>query len=108
MHEQFISILLRYENLITMAAAGAIVETLKRAFPRVHGKDALRRVKPLFPLVWCSVAMVGPFGLAPPEAALGERVMLGCLLGGMTSWAYEQFKRLAPRFNKNDNNEVPK
>ena len=71
MHDQFMDIALRYENLITMVAASILVETFKKALPAAHKHPILRALKPMLPLIWCVLAMLLPVGLAPVEAEAG-------------------------------------
>ena len=81
MENEFLNVLMRFENLLTMAGAWVIVKTAPKFLPKKFAKTALgARFQPLAPLVICSIAVWLP-GLQPDDMGIGTRIMLGIVLG---------------------------
>lgn len=70
-------------NVLLMAAVWIVTALLEAVFPEHFENGRLaHRLEPVFPIalcVFCAVAIPGPW--MPPNALLGQRVVLGIVLG---------------------------
>lgn len=78
-------------NLLIMVGCGVAMEVFKRG--PLTNKFAETRVGKIgayyAPYVWCAGLLFVPLGLAPEAAAVGEKLVLGLILGGATSKTYD-------------------
>ena len=78
--QKFLDLMMRYENLIIMFGAWVAVGVVGKVFPKFRGSKIGARLQPLAPFIFTMGACWLP-GLLPPEVGLGERLMLGLILG---------------------------
>jgi hypothetical protein len=78
--QALMDMMLRLENLVTMAACWIAVGAFGRVFPSFAKSTIGARLQPLAPIGFCSAAVWLP-GLQPDDMPLGMRVMLGVILG---------------------------
>lgn len=76
----FLGIMLRYENLLTMVGCWVFISTLTKVFKTSAKSKLVAKLLPLAPIIFCEGAVWLP-GLQPAEAGIGERLMLGLVLG---------------------------
>jgi len=89
-----------WKNLIIVVACGGVMEAFKRG-PGTSKFAATRAGQVLqyyAPVGWCWAALFIPWGLSPSGASIGEKTMLGIVLGTVTSsvyeWTVKAFKKL--------------
>jgi len=78
--QQFLSMMLRYENLIIMLSAWISIGLIGKMAPKFRDSKIGARLQPIAPFLFTSGACWLP-GLLPAESGLGERLMLGLILG---------------------------
>jgi len=97
--------LLTYQNVLVIMGAWFIVETLKLMTPKFwlskHGANLLR----LMPMIVCQ-GLVWVTIKWQPDASVGERILLGIVLGGLTAHSHDILKQFGlqkyvPVFGKN-------
>lgn len=88
-------ILLTWQNVAIMVACGVLTAAFKHG-PLTQRVAATKWGKAgiyYLPFVWCWLALFIPWQLAPADAGVGARFMLGAILGGMTSKFYDLFMK---------------
>lgn len=85
--------LLSYQNVLVIIAAWFIVTTLRKMFPAFFVVGWGERLLPLLPAAVCQV-LVWVTVRWQPDAEWGERVLLGLVLGALTSHAHSVLRRL--------------
>lgn len=78
-------------NLIIMVGCGAAMELFKRGpLTSKFAKTKWGKIGAYYaPYLWCLLFLLIPWGLSPAEAGVGERIVLGLILGGATSKVYD-------------------
>lgn len=81
------------KNLITMIACGTLIEVFKRGpYLKKFAETKWGKAGVYYaPFLWGILAQVLPVGLAPADATIGHKVLLGIILGGATSKAFDLF-----------------
>ncbi len=81
------------KNLIIMGGCGAVMEIFKRGpLTKVFAETKWGKISAYYaPYPWCIAFLLIPWGLAPATAGLGEKIVLGLLLGAATSTFYGIF-----------------
>ena len=78
--QQFLDVMIRYENILIMAATWILISVLGRVLPKWRETAAGARLLPIAPFA-CTSGLVWLPGLRQPEAAWGELLVLGIVLG---------------------------
>lgn len=81
-------------NGIIMLACGVVMEAFKKIFSRFASSPWGKRLAYLAPVGWAWAALFIPWGLAPENASVGAKFMLGIVLGAATGWTYGTAKGL--------------
>lgn len=77
---KLLDIFMRPENLLLMFAVWAFIGTAKKALPDIAASAVFARIAPVLPLALCVAAMWMP-GVQQASLGVGEKVLLGCVLG---------------------------
>jgi hypothetical protein len=80
--------MLSYQNGILIMAAWAITEMVSRATRKMSNADLRTSVLMIMPLLLCIAFVLGTSNWQP-EATVGERLLLGSLLGSVTVWGHK-------------------
>ena len=82
-------LLLRKENLYLMAGAWIVLQTILRFLPiSVMDSPWTIRVLPIAPIILCSIGVWIP-GLQSDSVQVGERIMVGLILGYAVAHSYK-------------------
>lgn len=84
-------VLLRYENSLVMFATWILVGLIYKLVPWMRGSLAAR-LQPLAPIV-VSSGLVWIPGLMPADSGIGERILLGIILGFASGSAHKMLKQ---------------
>lgn len=84
---QLIAIVLAPTNLAIIVGVWVLLTTAQRVGPEVFARPLMVRLLPVLPLVLCIAALWLP-GITAP-ATIGERVLLGLLLGAAVGHAHK-------------------
>ena len=79
--------LLTAGNGIIMLSSSALIQAMHRLFPDLCGRAWFVRVRPLLPILVCSIFVWLP-GARPPEE-IGTRIMVGIILGTFAASVYK-------------------
>ena len=90
--QQLFEVLATPSNLLIVAGAYALTQSLTKAFPRVFHSPLAARLKPGASIVWCSICMWIP-GLGPEGLSTGSKILLGIVLGNSTSHGHKILKQ---------------
>jgi hypothetical protein len=84
--------LLSYQNVLVIVAAWTIITTLRKMAPSFFTAGIGQRLLPLLPLVVCQ-ALVWATMVWQPTSTVGEKILLGFVLGALTSNAHSVLRR---------------
>jgi hypothetical protein len=90
--QQLMDLVLKLENLMVVVAVWVVVNRFSKAFPKILRMAVVRKVWPLVPLVLCISAMWLP-GIAQSSLAIGDKILLGLVLGGAEEIAHKVLKK---------------
>jgi hypothetical protein len=85
--------MLNPENLAVVTGVSIVLLTLTRAVPELVAASWWARLQPLISLLICTAALWLP-GVADARMSIGDRVLLGLLLGLLTGRVYEILGRM--------------
>jgi hypothetical protein len=87
--------LLTHWNALLMVAVWTGIQTTRRVLPQfLTGTAPLARFMPLAPLVLCCIAVWIPGPWLNPDETWGQRLVLGVVLGALTSNLHNIASRL--------------
>ena len=89
--EPLLKLLVTWQNALIMVACGFLMEAFKRGpLTRDIAKKKWGKIGAYYaPFFWCWLALFIPWGLAPEDAGIGTRVLLGLVLGALTSKVFD-------------------
>lgn len=90
--QKFLEIMLRYENLLIMLAAWIAVGIVGKVLPKFAAHSIGARLQPLAPFAFTMGAVFLP-GLIPAGTGIGERLMLGLILGWGSGHTHKVIKQ---------------
>lgn len=94
-----LSALLSYWNILLIVAVWATIQTLRRALPhQLTGDGPLVKIVPAMPILGCMAAMWVPGPWIAAGEPLGQRIVLGIVLGAVCS----NFHAIASKFGLHD------
>lgn len=83
---EFFALVLTTTNVMVMVASSALIEAIKKLFPKAWGADFFQRTSRLLPILLCVGAVFIP---GVTEATPGEKVLLGVVLGAFSGQFYD-------------------
>jgi hypothetical protein len=90
--QQLVDLILKPENLIVVMSAWILISTATKAFPKLATNRQWKRLLPVLPIVLCEAAMWLP-GVAQETMSIGDKVLLGCILGWAVGHTHKMVKR---------------
>lgn len=81
-------------NLLIMLGCGVAMEAFKKVAAGFAASPWGKRLAYLAPAGWAWAALFTPIGLAPEKASIGEKLMLGLILGAASGWVYSTARGL--------------
>ncbi len=82
--------LLTMPNLMIMLAAGTLISIISKALPKVAENPLAMRLKPAASSFLCAAMCLLP-NAQPEDMSVTHKVLLGVILGALTSQAYKLF-----------------
>lgn len=87
-----VNIILKPENMAVVVGVWVIITTAKKAVPEFMSHPILVRILPVIPIVLCVAAMWLP-GVGQTDMAVGDKILLGLLLGFAVGHAHKVVKQ---------------
>ncbi len=92
-----LDVLLSYQNVLVVIAAWTLITISKKVVPEFFSSQAGGRILPVLPVLVCEALVFATMSLQP-EMFMGERALLGVVLGTLTANVHT----LAKRFGLHD------
>ena len=87
--------LVSHWNALLMVAVWTLIQLVRRLFPgALTGSGALARFMPLAPILLCCAAVWIPGPWLSPDETWGQRLVLGVVLGALTSNIHNLLSKL--------------
>lgn len=80
-------------NVALMIAVSAIIVAVTQVHPPLTQSKTYARLAPFLPLVFCAAVVTYAPSAQWSPMPLGDRVLLGLVLGALSGWAYKAFKQ---------------
>lgn len=84
---------LTFPNITLMVAVSAIIVAVAQVHPPLVQSKTYARLAPFLPLLFCTLVVVFLPSSQWSAMPLGDRILLGIVLGALSGWAYKAFKQ---------------
>jgi hypothetical protein len=80
-------------NITLMVAVSAIIVAVAQVHPPLVQSKLYARGAPFLPLIFCTLVVTFMPSSQWSSMPLGDRILLGVVLGALSGWAYKAFKQ---------------